>query len=57
MFPVLRLPNGKVVVPLRFASDRLLRVLDWTFHVLQLSNMSVVIPSCFCIRVLRSSTL
>ena len=35
------------LVPLRFASDRLIRAMGWTFHVLQLSSMNAIIPSCF----------
>ena len=36
---------GKIVI-LRFELHRLLRAMYWTFHVLRLSNMNVVVPLC-----------
>ena len=44
---MLRLSNMNVVVPLRFASHRLLRLMSITFHVLRLSNMNIVVLLCF----------
>ena len=37
------------LVKLRFASHRLLGALRWTFHVLQLSNMNVVVTLLHCV--------
>ena len=44
---MLRLSNMNVVVPLCFASHRLLRLMSITFHVLRLSNMNIVVLLCF----------
>lgn len=44
-------------VTLGFASPRLLRFMDWPFHLLQLPNMNVVVTSGFAVHtLLRASS-
>ena len=39
--------RGSTIVAVRLPSHRLLWALHWTFHVLQLSNLNVVVTFCF----------